>query len=286
MTPGSCAALATSCNVYLTPFLNRIRNYQRFSSADYVEGVKGEFCKVLRSGYVELEDGSGTKHILHDVLYAPESQRSLLSVAKLMEHHKFEIEFVERFNPRKYHLVSVKSGLKLPRRTINDLFYIWEPKSMQMALITTRSMAKHNLHDGNEGRQDMAMSEGENFSPKSPDPQPIGRREIENSQPQSFDVRPIEIEKHDPALSFTEIHPMKIQPIETSTHRHHQPLSSNNPSGSSASNPTQIDTSIDDFHLWYRRLGHTSLRALRKLGFIAADRQTSPCEACSFAKQT
>ena len=51
---------------------------------------------------VELEDMDGTKHILHDVLYAPESQRSLLSIAKLMEHHKFEIEFVERFNPWKY----------------------------------------------------------------------------------------------------------------------------------------------------------------------------------------
>jgi len=114
----------TSCNVYLTPFLNRICNYQRFSSADYVEGVKGEFCKVFGSEYVEWEDGNGTKHILHDVLYAPESQRSLLSVAKLMEHHKFEIEFVKTFNPRKYHLVSAKSGLKLPGYTINDLFYV------------------------------------------------------------------------------------------------------------------------------------------------------------------
>ena len=80
----------TSCNVDLSPFLNRIHSYQRFPSADYVEVVKGEFCKVLGSGYVELEDGSGTKHILHDVLYAPELQRSLLSIAKLIEHHKFE----------------------------------------------------------------------------------------------------------------------------------------------------------------------------------------------------
>ena len=86
--------------------------------------MKGEFCKVLGSRYIELEDGNRMKHILHDVLVAPESQQSLLSVVKLIEHHKFEIEFVERFNPRKYHLVSAKPGLKLPGRTINDLFYV------------------------------------------------------------------------------------------------------------------------------------------------------------------
>jgi len=50
---------------------------------------------VLGSGSVELENMNGMKHILHDVLYAPESQQSLLSFAKLMEHHKFEIEFIE-----------------------------------------------------------------------------------------------------------------------------------------------------------------------------------------------
>ena len=139
-----------------------------------------------------------------------------------------------------------------------------------MALITTRSMAKHDFHEhqlGDGGRQDMAMSEGENFSPKSPDPQSIGRREIENSQPQSSDVRPIEIEKHNPALSFTEIHPMEAQPAKSSTHHHRQQQRSIN---LPASNPAQIDPSIDDFHLWHRRLGHTSLRALRKLGFASS----------------
>ena len=142
-----------SCNVYLTLFLNHICNYQRFSSIDYVEGVKGEFYKVFGSGYVELEDWNKMKHILHNVFYTPQSRQSLLSIAKLIEHHKFKIEFVERFNPWKYHLVSVKSGIKLPRCTINDLFYVWELKSMQMALITTRSMAKHDLqeHHNSEG---------------------------------------------------------------------------------------------------------------------------------------
>jgi len=46
--------------------------------------MKGEFCKVLGSGYIELEDGNRTKHILHDVLVAPESQQSLLSIVKLI----------------------------------------------------------------------------------------------------------------------------------------------------------------------------------------------------------
>jgi len=102
--------------------LKRIHDYQGFQYADYVEGVKGEFCKILGSGYVELEDADGTKHILHDVLY--EVQRSLLSISKLMEHHKFEIEFVEQFNPQKFHLISANSGIKLPGDTVNDLFYI------------------------------------------------------------------------------------------------------------------------------------------------------------------
>ena len=42
----------------------------------------------------------------------------------------------------------------------------------------------------------MATSEDENFSPKSSDPQPIRTREIENSQPQLFDIQPIEMQKH------------------------------------------------------------------------------------------
>jgi len=154
-----------------------------------------------------------------------------------------------------------------------------------MALITTRSMAKRDLHEhqlGDGERQDMAMSEGENFSPKSSDPQPIGRREIENSQPQSSDIRPIEIQKHNSALSFTEIHLIEAQPAKSRTHHHYQPPSTNLP----ASNTAQIDISIDDFHLWHGSLGHTSLRALRKLGFVMADRQSSPCKTCAFAKQT
>jgi len=129
----------------------------------------------------------------------------------------------------------------------------------------------------------MAISEGENCSPKSSDPQPIRTREIENSQPQLFDIQPIEMQKHNPALSSIDIQLMKNQQTEMSSHHHHwQPLSTN----LSKLNSAQINPSIDNFHLWHRWLGHTSFYTLQKLIFVAAGRQSGPCEACTLAKQT
>jgi len=114
----------SSCNVHLTSFKARLFNYRKYPTADRVEGVKGEFCDVLGTGSVQLEDSNGTKHVIHDVLYAPDSKRALLSLAKLMEDHQFELEFVKRFDPSNFHLTSAKSGLKLPGRTINKLFHV------------------------------------------------------------------------------------------------------------------------------------------------------------------
>ena len=113
-----------------------------------MEGVKGEFCDVLGIGSVQLDDLNGIRHIIHDVLYAPDSRQALLSFSKLMRDHQFEIQFVRRFDPSNFYLTSVKSGLKLPGRTINDLFHVWELKSGQVALIMTRGMAAKRFYNG------------------------------------------------------------------------------------------------------------------------------------------
>jgi len=188
-----------------------------------------------------------------------------------MRNHEFEIQFVKRFDPSNFHLMSAKSGIKLPGRTINDLFHIWELKSAQVALITMRSMAAKRPHDDNVDDQEKS----ENFSPRSPDSRPIRIHEsgkFENSLQMSSDAQPMR--NQDLGHLHHQLHP--TQPSITPSHSRQ----------SSAPNPVQTDPSIDDFHLWHRRLGHTAFRTLRKLGFVTNNRQTRPCEACAFAKQT
>jgi len=246
----------SSCNVYLTHCKRRLFNYKSYPTADRVEGIKGEFCDVLGAGSIRLEDSNGTGHTIHKALYAPDSKRSLLSYAKLMRDHEFEIQFVKRFDPNNFSLTSVKSGIKLPGRTINDLFHVWEPKSAQVALVTTRNSAKRPHEDD--------VERSENPSPKSPDLQPIGMHEFENTQP----------------ITAPESNTIPISPDnqQGSTSLHHP----------TSSNPVLTDQSINDFHLWHRRLGHAALlRTLRNLGFVTnAYKRQSFCEACAFVKQT
>ena len=238
-----------------------------------MEGVKGEYCDVLGTGSVQLEDSNGTKHIIHDVLYAPDSKRALLSFAKLIQDHHFEIEFIKRFDPSNFHLTSAKSGLKLPGRTINKLFHVWEPKSAQVALITTRSMPAKRSHDDDVG-------DHERSERRSPDSQPIGMQEIEkfeNSLQESSDIQPIRNQDSSP------LH----QQIQDQRNLHPTAKRTKHSVVRYAPYLVRIDPSISAFHLWHRRLGHTALRTLRMLGYITGtDKHQSFCKACAFAKQT
>ena len=131
------------CNVHLTPFKNCFFNCRSYAVEDHVKGLKGQVGAALETGSIELEYSNAARHTVHDVLYVPNSQRSLLSLAKLMQPDQFERQ---RHEPRNFYMISVKLGIKLPGCTINDLFHIWEPKSAPVALITTRSMGPLQLN--------------------------------------------------------------------------------------------------------------------------------------------
>ena len=114
-------------------------------------------------------------------------------------------------------------------------------------------MAAKRLYDGDVNDPE---STGK-FSPKSHDSQPIRMHESERLYQHSQD------------------HQNPHSPTQSPSASHHAP------------NPVQNDTSINAFHLWHRRLGHTAFRTLKNLGFVTnTNKHQSFCEACAFGKQT
>jgi len=74
----------SSCTVHFIPVKNRLFNSKSHLVTNRVEVVKGEFCDVVGSGSVQLEYSNGIRYIIHNVLYALDLRRALLSFAKLM----------------------------------------------------------------------------------------------------------------------------------------------------------------------------------------------------------
>ena len=245
-------------------------NYTSYIVNDEVRGLGGNGCKVHGVGTVELEDAEGTKNTLHNVLHVPDAQRPLLSLAKLMRDDEFTIHITQPNDPSNFRLMSSKSGINLPGRTINDLFHIWELESHQYALITTRAMTKRR-HDDDDGKAGKGEKGSENFTQEKHALQPIRGRE---STPQ-------------PRLTNNDAQTSIGDPSSSSSHDP-QSIPTNN-----AIIEDEIDEEIDPqsrgFDFWHRRLGHTSYRNLLKLGLIPRrDKRTSlqSCDACALEKQT
>jgi hypothetical protein len=89
-----------------------------------------------------------------------------------MRDDEFTIHITQPNDPSNFRLMSSKSGINLPGRTINDLFHIWEPKSHQFALMTTRAMTKRR-HDVDDGKVGKGEKESESFTQEKPALQPI-----------------------------------------------------------------------------------------------------------------
>lgn len=294
----------SSCNVYFTPFKTRFTTYNEYTIRDRVDGLGS--CEVHGIGTVELNDEKGRKYTLHDVLYVPDAPRPLLSQTMLMEE-QFEM-IIERPNdPSKFYLISRTTGFTLRGGTINKLFHVWEPKSSQLAFITTRRMAKRS-HDDDEDEDEDENDDGiiqkvgnENFLRESSDPQPIRGREsspnltilnlispkqgtLQRSVRQHASAKPTK-DNAQPSIKQPSIPSLPSQQRSQSINSRF-----NVDDAIIVGSDEHDNFSPGDFNLWHRRLGHTSYRNLYKLGLIPHRNDPivsfQACDACAFAKQT
>jgi hypothetical protein len=99
--------------------------------------------------------------------------------------------------PLNFTLSSTISDINVAGRTINDLFHVWEPRSRQYALVTTRQMVKRRYDsDDDEGGKIQNVENG-NFIRETPDLQPIRSREL-SPNPTITNVIPISPKSHTP----------------------------------------------------------------------------------------
>jgi transposase InsO family protein len=303
-------SIDSACNIHLTPYKSRFITYNEFQICDEVKGLNGH-ADVLGSGSVELEDMHRRKHTLHNVLYVPDAQRPLLSLAKLMREG---FEMLRTNRGTNFYLLSDKSNIVLPGGTINDLFHIWEHRSPMHELITTtsliatHSMYKRALRDEEDNNvqidlEDQMLSENENFI-ESSDSQPI-RSQHSSPNPTIHNQATIRPKKrtlqrnawrfpaarNDPQPSIQEPS-ISASPPQSRSQLIEPTNGDPDHPNNGTSDPGSSDPGSRSFQLWHQRLAHMSYCNILNLGLISRRSSSKPikslqtCDACAFCKIT
>jgi len=64
------------------PFKSRLQDYKEFDSARAVSGVSRHESRAEGIGSVMLTDPQGNRFVLKEVLYVPEAEKPIMSLAK------------------------------------------------------------------------------------------------------------------------------------------------------------------------------------------------------------
>ena len=110
----------SACNVFLTPFKDRIAHYKEFAQPQQVADLGGKTCTAIGTGNLTLEDKQGHKFTLKNVVHVPEADSSLISFMMACEQGLF-VEFTSTHD---FVLKAPVSGLQLSGTLINRILHV------------------------------------------------------------------------------------------------------------------------------------------------------------------
>jgi transposase InsO family protein len=123
----------SGANAIITPYKERLQNYKAFNFVCEVDGFAGMPVTALGSGSLALQDHSGNRYTLPNVVYCPQSSDAILSMMAL-RHQGLEFQFHESpdlpYDDGHFSLTARKSDFNLWGHSLNDLLYVSEPPSI------------------------------------------------------------------------------------------------------------------------------------------------------------
>jgi len=170
----------TGSNAHIQPFKNRIQNYKPFEMQEAVYGVGGRQSKALGIGSVTMTDPQGRKYAVQEVLYVPDAEKPILSMAKALRQGLTPI-----FKEGGEFLLSARSNsFTLQGNTIDDILYVYEVETphQTFAVETRAQKQKMLVHDEDEDEEDFDSDSDYSVPDQSP---PISDHQVSPSTPSS-----------------------------------------------------------------------------------------------------
>src|SRR5579859_3330853 len=134
----------TGSNTHLHNDHSRFHHYQPFEHRESVFGVGGRQSNALGRGSIVMSDPNGNKYFVKDVLYVPNADKPILSVAKAIRQG-----LIPMFKPNSEFLLSAHSNdFVLQGNTIDDILYIYEAQTPHITnAVTTRAHKRKTMAD-------------------------------------------------------------------------------------------------------------------------------------------
>ena len=183
-------AYDTGSNAHIQPFKNRIQNYKPFEIQEAVYGVGGRQSRALGIGFVTMTDSQGRRYTVKEVLYVPNAEKPILSMAKAMRQGLTPV-----FKEGGEFLLSAHSnGFTVQGNTVDDILYVYEIETPHETFaVETRSQKQKMLVHDHVEEEDLDSDSNYSVSDQS---RPIIDRQASSSNPQKRKKSSNEVDWH------------------------------------------------------------------------------------------